>query len=242
MSGTININCHQFQSFVMIIITIIQDCALETVSKLGTCPICTISVGESDIVPLSRATENANDGTAMDTNDDANVIDTNDVIDINDDATPFNYHHSWGSERFASFYQHKTIINPANNLMLFKSSKINALVNRLQAIFNTDSSTSKVKKCVIFSQWTTMMDLIESNINNIINTNTTLGIVRLDGKMTQKKREQSVRDFNDNDKINIFLVSLKAGGVGIHHHRHYHHYHHYHHHHFYYHCHYYHYH
>ena len=140
--------------------------------------------------------------------------DTNDVNAINDDATHFNYKHSWGSERFTSFYRHKTTINPANNLMLFKSSKINVLINRLQIIFNTASTSLKVKKCVIFSQWTTMMDLIENNINNSINTNTKLGIVRLDGKMTQKKREQNVRDFNENDKTNIFLVSLKAGGVG----------------------------
>jgi SNF2 family DNA or RNA helicase len=39
--------------------------------------------------------------------------------------------------------------------------------------------------------------------------------VRLDGKMTNKKRAESIKVFQEDDSVMVFLISLKAGGVGL---------------------------
>jgi SNF2 family DNA or RNA helicase len=37
----------------------------------------------------------------------------------------------------------------------------------------------------------------------------------LDGKSTAAQREKSVNNFQDNDDLRVFLISLKAGGTGL---------------------------
>jgi SNF2 family DNA or RNA helicase len=37
----------------------------------------------------------------------------------------------------------------------------------------------------------------------------------LDGQSSQKQRQESVENFQTNDNCRVFLISLKAGGVGI---------------------------
>jgi non-specific serine/threonine protein kinase len=36
-----------------------------------------------------------------------------------------------------------------------------------------------------------------------------------DGSYTAIQREQAIRDFQDNDECTVFLISLKAGGMGL---------------------------
>ncbi len=65
-------------------------------------------------------------------------------------------------------------------------------------------------KILIFSQFTTMLALIkkELNANNI-------DYEYLDGKCSIKQREKSVNNFQENEKLRVFLISLKAGGMGL---------------------------
>lgn len=72
--------------------------------------------------------------------------------------------------------------------------------------------SSKPRKAVVFSQWTSMLDLIESTIeahNARTENDCKLSFVRLDGKMSQQQREVAVASFNKDRTINLFLVSLK---------------------------------
>ena len=64
------------------------------------------------------------------------------------------------------------------------------------------------EKVLVFSQFTKMLDILEKKLinNNIL-------YERLDG--TTKDREKVVNNFNENKKIRVFLISLKAGGVGL---------------------------
>jgi len=39
--------------------------------------------------------------------------------------------------------------------------------------------------------------------------------VRLDGKMAQKDRQESIHRFNTKRSVRVFLISLRAGGLGI---------------------------
>jgi len=65
-------------------------------------------------------------------------------------------------------------------------------------------------KSIIFSQWTTMLDLIEDPLSE-----SQFKYVRLDGTMSQSQREQSINQFNNNSEVTIFLISMKAGGLGL---------------------------
>jgi superfamily II DNA or RNA helicase len=63
-------------------------------------------------------------------------------------------------------------------------------------------------RVLLFSQFTSMLDLIEERLD-------VLGIARsrLDG--STRDRERAVREFQDDDSIPVFLISLKAGGYGL---------------------------
>ena len=65
-------------------------------------------------------------------------------------------------------------------------------------------------KVLIFSQFTSMLALLKNELD-------ALGIAYeyLDGKNSSKQREASVQNFQTNDDLRVFLISLKAGGTGL---------------------------
>ena len=65
------------------------------------------------------------------------------------------------------------------------------------------------RKIIIFSEWTTMLNLIEAEA--ISNKHE---FVRLDGSVPQKKRGALVKEFNENPKCKLFL-STNAGSTGL---------------------------
>ena len=83
-----------------------------------------------------------------------------------------------------------------------KNSKIDLLMNLIND--NTD------RKILIFSQFTKVLQLIGQKLNeNNINYS------YLDGKTKAEQRVTLVDEFNNNEDKKIFLISLKAGGVGL---------------------------
>ncbi|EGC36370.1 hypothetical protein DICPUDRAFT_87450 [Dictyostelium purpureum] len=86
------------------------------------------------------------------------------------------------------------------------STKIDSLLDELNKVLKNEPDS----KCLIFSQWTSMLDLIEIPLN--INS---MPFVRLDGKIPQKQREVAIKRFKEEPSIKIFLISIKAGGLGL---------------------------
>ncbi len=84
------------------------------------------------------------------------------------------------------------------------SSKIKELVNI------TTKYVSDGHKILIFSAFVEALNLIEDELskNNI-------NYYVITGKTSAKERIKLVNDFNANRKIKVFLISLKAGGVGL---------------------------
>ncbi|KAJ2847663.1 hypothetical protein IWW36_003740 [Coemansia brasiliensis] len=72
------------------------------------------------------------------------------------------------------------------------------------------SSPSLREKCVVFSQWTSMLDLIEPFLRE-----EEIQFTRLDGTMSRPQRENNLRRFERDPSVEILLLSLKAGGVGL---------------------------
>ncbi|XP_057962777.1 helicase-like transcription factor CHR28 isoform X2 [Malania oleifera] len=66
------------------------------------------------------------------------------------------------------------------------------------------------EKAIVFSQWTSMLDLVEISLNQ-----SCIQYRRLDGTMTLASRDRSVRDFNTDPEVTVLLMSLKAGNLGL---------------------------
>ena len=63
------------------------------------------------------------------------------------------------------------------------------------------------KKVIIFTNFTDTLNKIKSHFGK--------SAVALDGKMSKPQRQYSVDQFQENDKIKVFVGNLKAAGVGI---------------------------
>ncbi|EFC48881.1 predicted protein [Naegleria gruberi] len=83
------------------------------------------------------------------------------------------------------------------------SSKIGALIEKLRVL---ELGT----KSVVFSQWTSMLDLVEVALEK-----SNIKFVRLDGKMQRKDRDDAVQKFKFDPHIQVCLISLKVGGTGL---------------------------
>ncbi len=64
------------------------------------------------------------------------------------------------------------------------------------------------EKVLVFSQFTSMLNIFEKDLNE-----RDITFSRLDG--STKNRQEVVDEFNNNKSISVFLISLKAGGVGL---------------------------
>lgn len=86
------------------------------------------------------------------------------------------------------------------------SSKIKALVEFLNATTERDSSI----KSIVYSQWTGMLNLVSKALKLA-----DIPFLRLDGKMSQKKREEHIQLFQNTHDHLVILCSLKSASLGI---------------------------
>lgn len=86
------------------------------------------------------------------------------------------------------------------------SGKIEKVMEILQATQDRNDG----EKTIIFSQFTSLLDLLEVPIYR-----KHWGYKRYDGSMTSNARNEAVIDFSDKPDCTIMLVSLKAGNSGL---------------------------
>ncbi len=65
-------------------------------------------------------------------------------------------------------------------------------------------------KVLLFSQYTSMFEIIEEHLNKM-----SIAYYKLTGNTPVSRRIEMVDDFNKNEDIKVFLISLKAGGTGL---------------------------
>ncbi|KAI1116900.1 SNF2 family N-terminal domain-containing protein [Nemania sp. NC0429] len=65
-------------------------------------------------------------------------------------------------------------------------------------------------KSVVFSAWTSHLDLIEIALDNV-----GIRYTRLDGKMNRTARSAAMTAFREDDSVHVILVSISAGGLGL---------------------------
>ena len=81
-------------------------------------------------------------------------------------------------------------------------------LERLQELLE-ELAAEEERKIVLFSEWTTMLGLIERQIRRL-----RLEYVRLDGSVPQKKRQQLVHQFQRDPACRVFLTT-NAGSTGL---------------------------
>ena len=84
-----------------------------------------------------------------------------------------------------------------------QSTKIDFLLETLEQL------VEEGHKSIVFSQFTTYLDIIQDKVRE-----RGWKYSRIDGSQTFKKRNEQVKDFQEGDS-QVFLISLKAGGVGL---------------------------
>ncbi|KAK2782334.1 DNA repair protein rad16 [Onygenales sp. PD_12] len=109
-------------------------------------------------------------------------------------------------EQEADQVKKNSIINRIKMEDWTSSTKIEMLVYDLFKL----RSKKQTHKSIVFSQFTSMLQLVEWRLRRVgFNT------VMLDGSMTPAQRQKSIEYFMNNVDVEVFLVSLKAGGVAL---------------------------
>eukprot|EP00397_Hematodinium_sp_SG-2012_P000497 GEMP01000497.1.p1 GENE.GEMP01000497.1~~GEMP01000497.1.p1 ORF type:complete len:1071 (+),score=261.07 GEMP01000497.1:3-3215(+) len=83
------------------------------------------------------------------------------------------------------------------------STKIEALISEIESMPQQD-------KAIVFSQFTTMLDLISFALKR-----RNIQVVCYSGSMSMERRAVSLKQFHNDPRIRIILISLKAGGEGL---------------------------
>ncbi|KAH8990774.1 SNF2 family N-terminal domain-containing protein [Lactarius akahatsu] len=92
------------------------------------------------------------------------------------------------------------------------SAKIRKLLELLEEIDAREDEDGEPteEKTIVFSQFTTMLDLIELFLKDA-----KISFVRYDGSMSKDKREASLDQIKNNKRIKVILISFKAGSTGL---------------------------
>jgi DNA repair protein RAD16 len=86
------------------------------------------------------------------------------------------------------------------------SSKIEMLISELCSL----RSYRQTHKSIIFSQFTSMLEIVQFRLQRA-----GISTVLLSGSMTPTQRQKSIEYFMNHVGVEVFLVSLKAGGVAL---------------------------
>ncbi|KAF2759342.1 hypothetical protein EJ05DRAFT_451626 [Pseudovirgaria hyperparasitica] len=85
------------------------------------------------------------------------------------------------------------------------SSKVEALLSILRA-----SSKKMGTKTVVFSQWTTFLDIVQAQLDE-----EGFNYTRIDGRMTATQRDSAMDELEKNEECTIMLASLGVCSVGL---------------------------
>eukprot|EP00494_Astrolonche_serrata_P029064 UN29331 len=85
------------------------------------------------------------------------------------------------------------------------SSKIKRVIEEIQKPYK---DTNEIPKCVLFSQWTSFLDIIQKCLDQ-----QNIKYTRLDGSMNRKQRNAQLHLFKTEPHYKVLLMSLKAGAL-----------------------------
>lgn len=90
------------------------------------------------------------------------------------------------------------------------SITIGTKVSRLLEEINAMTSKNDSSKCVVFSQFLGVLDVAAQEMKA-----RGIQFVRVDGSMKQYERADALLDFSSDRNVRVFLLSMRAGAVGL---------------------------
>ncbi|NLO01947.1 MAG: SWF/SNF helicase family protein, partial [Bacteroidales bacterium] len=91
----------------------------------------------------------------------------------------------------------------SNEITENQSVKINELIRHI-------TRKTGRHKILVFSQFVKMLALIQNELRRL-----NIEYEYLDGQNSSENRRKSVKNFQENENLRVFLISLKAGGTGL---------------------------
>ncbi|CAG8470526.1 17808_t:CDS:10, partial [Cetraspora pellucida] len=180
-----------------------------------TCPICRSTIKERDFISLdvflppkkNEPQDNDDDHDLPTLAESLKAISNSFSGSDVDDVLPSSGKKASeeNSNVFNNFATNNTFANaPEGSFM--SSTKIDQLMKELAFAQQEEPGC----KTIVFSQWTSMLDLVEEPIKQV-----GYKFCRYDGTMDVRERDNALRKLLQDSEITIMLVSLKAGGVGL---------------------------
>merc|ERR1712087_316715 len=90
------------------------------------------------------------------------------------------------------------------------STKMRVLISDVLSWRKTGDVGGAPNKAVVFSQWTSVLDILARCLEQ-----EEILYERLDGSMSRATREAAMDNFRVDEQIPVFLMSLKAGNLGV---------------------------
>ncbi|RYP65443.1 hypothetical protein DL771_008315 [Monosporascus sp. 5C6A] len=93
----------------------------------------------------------------------------------------------------------------------YRSAKVEALMHNIRRQQRSVSNCSiQPQKCIIFSCWIRMLDLIQQDLENI-----GLGLQRIDGQTLLQQRRSAINTFETDPNCTVMLATIGSAGEGI---------------------------
>ena len=89
-----------------------------------------------------------------------------------------------------------------------KNNKVQSIINNLDNALYSDPKNG----VVIFSQFTSFLDVIEQVIEVVLPG---VEVLKFYGNMNMKERNETINYFNEKRHLRVILISIMAGGVGL---------------------------
>lgn len=117
-------------------------------------------------------------------------------------------------ERVEARYGPSQQLRGAASAPLPPSTKLSALVAHLKAV------RAKNEKALVISQWTGFLDLVgeslaSHNASEAVAAGRTIAFGKLDGRMSARERDQTIAWFQQDQRLDVLLISLRTGGMGL---------------------------
>jgi ATP-dependent DNA helicase len=109
--------------------------------------------------------------------------------------SPHNFYNPWSAD--SGLAVDETLVTSSGKMLL--------LDRLLPSLFK------RGHKVLVFSQFKTQLDILEDYARELRKWN----VCRIDGSVAQDDRRQQIKEFNENPKFKLFLLSTRAGGQGI---------------------------
>eukprot|EP00054_Salpingoeca_dolichothecata_P030851 m.254826 g.254826 ORF g.254826 m.254826 type:complete len:524 (+) comp26732_c0_seq31:2449-4020(+) len=106
-----------------------------------------------------------------------------------------------------AFGRHSHYFEGDNRFIRLSAPEVCGKLKVLGRLLSIHGTTSKI---LLFSYSLKLLDLIETNLQS-----KGFDYLRLDGQTPAKERFRMVTRFNENPNLNLFLISTRAGGVGL---------------------------